>query len=301
MGRLPDFPAIAAVSERAAGRAIQSPPISGIAAWRSRAGRPPRWSSRAHSGAQVYRPTRGFARRPRGEHARGQINCVTRCAATSVTPVRRQALHARTADRDADGAPRGWHLDEKHVRVDGRPLRRRYSTSTFLLSPTRGRCWRAAAGPYFYLPSSRAIRGACGTTSSTRPRTPSHSPRPRSGDSADRDDPRRVRDGRDPLRAAGTLGRLNCGRWDYISARSRSSASGPTSCWPDRARVTMDCHFSVVLWISWFARATTAACTAMGAWRADPITRRAANARRRLAKVRQDKFREVYAGHDGTW
>ena len=33
---------------------------------------------------------------------------------------------------------------------------------------------------------------------------------------ADRDDSRRVRDGRDPVRAARPLGGLNCGRWDYI-------------------------------------------------------------------------------------
>ena len=49
----------------------------------------------------------------------------------------------------------------------------------------------------------------------------------------DRDHPRRVRDGRDPLRAARALGRAStAGAGTTSSASSRSSAAGPTSCWP---------------------------------------------------------------------
>jgi hypothetical protein len=62
--------------------------------------------------------------------------------------------------------PRGWHLLEKHVEVDGAS-----STSGSRSSTTRSSCWTPAPGPTSTYRSSRATsRRASGTTSSTRAR-----------------------------------------------------------------------------------------------------------------------------------
>ena len=77
--------------------------------------------------------------------------------------------------------------------------RRPSSTSACTCSATT-----AATGGYFYLPKleSTSRRGS-GTTSSCGRRTARRAPRHDQGHRPDRDDPRRLRDGRDPLRAAG--------------------------------------------------------------------------------------------------
>ena len=107
--------------------------------------------------------------------------------------------------------PRGWHLLEKHVaRRRRRRSRRRSSTSASSSSTTRSELLARGTGPYFYLPKLREPpRGAAaGTTSSCTRRSALGLPRGHDqGDRADRDAPRRLRDGRDPLRAARALGR----------------------------------------------------------------------------------------------
>ena len=78
--------------------------------------------------------------------------------------------------------PRGWHLDEKHVLVDGE----RVSGSLFDFALYFFHCAQRqldkGKGPYFYLPRWRATwRRGSGTTSSTSPRTRSASRAARSG------------------------------------------------------------------------------------------------------------------------
>jgi malate synthase len=43
--------------------------------------------------------------------------------------------------------PRGWHLPEKHILVDGEPMSGRYSTSAFSFSTTPRNWWRAVLAP----------------------------------------------------------------------------------------------------------------------------------------------------------
>ena len=100
--------------------------------------------------------------------------------------------------------PRGWHLPERHVLVDGEPV----SASLFdfglhMFRNAREQLERGS-GPYFYLPKLESHREA---------RLWAHGVHDRRGGArdpvrldplhgADRDDPRRVRDGGDPPRAA---------------------------------------------------------------------------------------------------
>jgi malate synthase A len=95
---------------------------------------------------------------------------------------------------------------------------------------------------------------------------------------------------------------LNCGRWDYIFSFIKKLAKDPHAVLPDRAQVTMDKGF-----LDAYVRLLIQTCHrrgvhAMGGMAAqipikdDPAANEAA-----IAKVRADKLREVKAGHDGTW
>ena len=106
--------------------------------------------------------------------------------------------------------PRGWHLAERHFEVDGAPMSA--SLFDFGLYFFRNHDARPG-GPYFYLPKleshleARLWNDVFVCVAGAARRAAGHD----QGDRPDRDDPRRVRDGRDPLRAARALGRPECG------------------------------------------------------------------------------------------
>jgi malate synthase len=95
---------------------------------------------------------------------------------------------------------------------------------------------------------------------------------------------------------------LNCGRWDYIFSFIKKFRNFPTFVLPNRAEVTMERHFLksyVELLIQTCHRRGIHAMGGMAAQvpiKNDPVANEQA-----LEKVRQDKLREVRAGHDGTW
>jgi malate synthase len=95
---------------------------------------------------------------------------------------------------------------------------------------------------------------------------------------------------------------LNCGRWDYIFSFIKKFKNHAAFVLPDRGQVTMDKGFLksyVELLIQTCHRRGIHAMGGMAAQipiRNNPTANEAA-----LEKVRQDKLREVAAGHDGTW
>ncbi len=95
---------------------------------------------------------------------------------------------------------------------------------------------------------------------------------------------------------------LNCGRWDYIFSFIKTFRHNPYFVLPDRAQVTMESGF-----LSAYADLLIQTCHrrgahAMGGMAAQIPNRRDAQANAyALEKVRADKTREVKAGHDGTW
>src|SRR5262245_47539264 len=95
---------------------------------------------------------------------------------------------------------------------------------------------------------------------------------------------------------------LNCGRWDYIFSFIKKFRNHPDFVLPDRSTVTMDQHFLrsyVDLLIKTCHRR---GIHAMGGMAAQiPIKNDQEANEKALEKVRQDKLREVRAGHDGTW
>ena len=95
---------------------------------------------------------------------------------------------------------------------------------------------------------------------------------------------------------------LNCGRWDYIFSFIKVFRKQPRFVMPNRAQVTMTCHF-----LDSYVQLLIRTCHrreihAMGGMAAQiPIRNNPAANEAALEKVRQDKLREVNAGHDGTW
>jgi malate synthase len=97
-------------------------------------------------------------------------------------------------------------------------------------------------------------------------------------------------------------GGLNCGRWDYIFSFIKTRAHDPEAILPDRSKVTMDQPF-----LRAYTQLAVKTCHrrgihAMGGMAAQiPIKGDAEANERALEKVRADKLREVKDGHDGTW
>lgn len=98
------------------------------------------------------------------------------------------------------------------------------------------------------------------------------------------------------------LAGLNCGRWDYIFSFIKKFGGRPGWVLPDRSQVTMSSHFLASYVELLIATCHRRGAHAMGGMAAqipiknDPRANQAA-----IERVRQDKLREVWAGHDGTW
>ena len=200
--------------------------------------------------------------------------------------------------------PRGWHLREKHLRVDGRDVPAGLvDFGLFFFHNAREQLARGA-GPYFYLPKMEHhlearlwndvfvyAQEALGIPRGTIKATVLIETLPAAF---------QMDEILYELRehSAG----LNCGRWDYIFSFIKRRAGDPSALLPDRAQVTMDRAF-----LRAYSQLLIKTCHrrgvhAMGGMAAqipikdDPAANEAA-----LARVRADKLREVTDGHDGTW
>jgi malate synthase len=200
--------------------------------------------------------------------------------------------------------PRGWHLVEKHVRVDGRPISGSLFDFGLFFFHNAAKLIARGTGPYFYLPKMESHHEA------------------RLWNDVFVFAQERLGIPRGTIRATVLIetilaafemdeilyqlrehsAGLNCGRWDYIFSFIKKFRHRPDFVLPDRASVTMDRHFLksyVELCIRTCHRRGIHAMGGMAAQipiKGDPAANQAA-----LDKVRQDKLREVTAGHDGTW
>ena len=196
--------------------------------------------------------------------------------------------------------PRGWHLHEKHVRVDGEPMSGALFDFGAVPLPQRTRRWRARGTRPVFLPAEdgEPSRGArSGTTSSSHAQEALGVPRGHDqGHGADRDAAwRRSRWTRSCTSCASTPPGSTAGAGITSSASSRSSANRADFVLPDRAQVTMDAAVPASL-----RRAADpdlppprrARDGRHGGADPDQATIRRPT-RRRWRKVRADKLREV--------
>ncbi len=200
--------------------------------------------------------------------------------------------------------PRGWHLVEKHVLVEGQPVSASLFDFGLFFFHNAAALISQGSGPYFYLPKLEShlearlwndvfnvAQDELGLPRGTIRATVLI----------------------ETILAAFEMDEilyelrqhsagLNCGRWDYIFSFIKKLRNRPSTLLPDRAQVTMDRAFLkayVDLLVRTCHRRGVHAMGGMAAQipiRNDPVANEAA-----LARVRADKLREVRAGHDGTW
>ena len=259
-----------------------------------------------NSGASVYMADFEDAHAPTwGGTLDGQVNLweTVRGTITFVSPEgKRYALAPKTATLMV--RPRGWHLVEKHLFIDGAPVSAPlFDFGLFFFHNTRALLQRGT-GPYFYLPKMESHLEArlwndvfnAAQDALSIPRGTIRSCVLIETILAAFEMDEILYELRD--HSAG----LNCGRWDYIFSFIKKFRNDPARLLPDRAEVTMDKAFLaayVDLLIQTCHRRGIHAMGGMAAQipiKSDPVANEAA-----LEKVRQDKLREVRAGHDGTW
>ncbi len=200
--------------------------------------------------------------------------------------------------------PRGWHLEEQHVRLDGQPISGALFDFGLFVFHNAKELLARGSGPYFYLPkleshfearlwneAFKIAEAALGLDPGTIKATVliEHILAAFEMDEI-------LYELRD--HSAG----LNCGRWDYIFSFIKKFRRDPAAVMPDRAKVTMDVHFLnsySVLAIKTCHRRNAPAIGGMAAY--IPIKTDAAANAEAIAKVRADKEREAKNGHDGTW
>jgi len=200
--------------------------------------------------------------------------------------------------------PRGWHLPEKHLLIDGQPMSGAlFDFGLFFFHNVKELLTRGT-GPYFYLPKIENHREA------------------RLWDDVFLYAQAKLALPTGTIRATVLIetilaafemdeilwelkdhsAGLNCGRWDYIYSFIKKFAEDPGCVMPDRGQLTMTSHFLrsySLLLIKTCHRREIHAMGGMAAQipiRNDPAANDAA-----MGKVRADKLREASDGHDGTW
>ncbi|MEB3329475.1 MAG: malate synthase A [Candidatus Sericytochromatia bacterium] len=200
--------------------------------------------------------------------------------------------------------PRGWHLDEPRLRLDGAPLSASLVDFGLYLFHNHGALRARGSGPYYYLPkleghrearlwrevfvhAERSLGLAHGTIRCTVLIETVLAAF-------------EMEEILFELRDHATG--LNAGRWDYLFSIIKQLGEDPAFVLPDRARVTMAAPFMRAycqLLVRSCHRHRAHAIGGMSAFiphRGDP----AINARA-IAQVREDKEREAGDGFDGTW
>lgn len=199
---------------------------------------------------------------------------------------------------------RGWHLEERHVWVDGSAMSGSlFDFALFFFHNAREQVARGT-GPYFYLPKIEShlearlwndvfvkAQDLLGIPQGTIRATVLIETILAAFEMDEI-----LHELRD--HSAG----LNCGRWDYIFSFIKKLSGDPTLLLPDRAQVTMTTRF-----MRSYSRLCIKTCHrrgvhAMGGMSAFiPIKSDASANEKALEQVRADKEREATDGHDGTW
>jgi malate synthase len=200
--------------------------------------------------------------------------------------------------------PRGWHLIERHFTVDGQPISASLFDFGLYFFHNAKRLIDKGTGPYLYLPKMEShlearlwndvfcfAQDELGIPRGTIRATVLI----------------------ETILAAFEMDEilyelrqhssgLNCGRWDYIFSFIKKFRNRPDFVLPDRSIVTMDKHFLKSYVDLLIQTCHRRGIHAMGGMAAQiPIKNDPAANEKALDKVRQDKLREVHAGHDGTW
>jgi malate synthase len=200
--------------------------------------------------------------------------------------------------------PRGWHLDEKHLRVDGRPVSGAIFDFALYFFHNARELVARGTGPYFYLPKMEShLEARLWNDIFRRAQSMVGVPQGTIKATALIETVLAAFEMDEILwelkdHSAG----LNIGRWDYIFSCIKKFRSRRDFCLADRAQVTMTSPFMRAYALLLVKTCHRRGAPAMGGMAAQiPIKNDAAANAAAMEKVRQDKLREVTDGCDGTW
>ncbi len=199
---------------------------------------------------------------------------------------------------------RGWHLEERHVRVDGDPMSGSIFDFGLYFFHNAKELLARGSGPYFYLPKMEShLEARLWNDIFIRAQEKIGLPKGTIKGTvlietilASFEMDEILYELRE--HSAG----LNCGRWDYIFSFIKKFSNDPHAVLPDRGQVTMATHFMrsySKLAIKTCHRRNVHAIGGMSAYipiKSDPVANEKA-----IAQVQADKEREAGDGHDGTW
>ncbi len=200
--------------------------------------------------------------------------------------------------------PRGWHLPERHLTVDGEEAAGALVDFGLYYWHNAKAAVAAGSGPYFYLPKLESHREA----------------QLWSDVFAFAED--RIGLGRGAIKATVLIETLpaafemdeilfalrenivglNCGRWDYIFSFIKRLGRSPDRLTPDRSAMTMDKAFLAAYSLKLIETCHRRGAFAMGGMAAAiPVKGDESANKAAFDRVRADKQREARNGHDGTW
>ena len=200
--------------------------------------------------------------------------------------------------------PRGWHLPERHISVDGETIAGALVDFGLFVFHNARNLHARDRGPYFYLPKLEAMEeAALWHDVMTLAEEELDLPRGSMKATVLIETLPAVFQMHEILhalreRAVG----LNCGRWDYIFSYLKTFRGHRDRLLPDRGQVLMTVPFLRAYSELLIQTCHRRGAFAMGGMAAQiPIKNDEQANDQALAKVRADKLREVQAGHDGTW
>ena len=200
--------------------------------------------------------------------------------------------------------PRGWHLPEAHMRVDGAPISGALFDLGLYVFHNAKAALAAGSGPYFYLPKLESRFEAAlwndvflfaqeelGIPAGSFKATVLIETIPAAFEM-------------DEILYAlrDHIVGLNCGRWDYIFSFIKRLGRQARYLTPDRAAMTMNEAFLRAYSLRLIQTCHRRGAFAMGGMAAQiPVKNDEAANEEAFARVRADKEREARDGHDGTW
>ena len=200
--------------------------------------------------------------------------------------------------------PRGWHLDERHLRVDGAPVSASLFDAGLYLFHNAAERVRRGTGPYFYLPKLQSAAEARLWADVFAHAEPALGiPRGSVRATVLIETIHAAFQMDEILHELGPYAAgLNAGRWDYLFSCIKTFRSRSDLVLPDRGALTMTTPFMrayTELLVRTCHRRGAHAIGGMAAFipsRRDPDVNETA-----MAKVGDDKERESRDGFDGTW
>jgi malate synthase len=259
-----------------------------------------------NSGASVFMADFEDANAPSWDNmVQGQINLRDAINRT-ITFTNDKGKHYQLNDETAVlmVRPRGWHLDERHMTVDGQAVPGGIFDFGLYFFHNVHELLKRNTGPYFYLPKLEShLEARLWNDIFNMAQDELGIPRQTIKATvlietilASFEMDEILWELRD--HSAG----LNCGRWDYIFSVIKKFRQHADFMMPDRSEVTMTTHFMRSYSLLVIQTCHKRGVHAMGGMAAQiPIKNDPEANELAFAKVRADKEREAKDGHDGTW